>query len=161
MKIRILCVGKCKEEYWKDAIAEYMKRLGRYCNPEIVEVEDEKSTEKGNSGEANAKKAMKAEADRILRYLSDTDYLIALCVEGKQSSSEEFAEHLKDLQTQGISSVTFLIGGSYGIHEELKNKAREKMSFSRLTFPHQLMRVVLLEQIYRCMKILNHEPYHK
>ncbi len=159
MKINIITVGKIKEKYLKDAIAEYSKRLSKFTKLSIIEVSDEKTTEGASVTENNM--VMNKEGERIKSYISDSDYVICLCIEGKKLSSEGFADKLSDIFLKGNSTVSFVIGGSLGICEELKNRADFKLSFSDMTFPHQLMRVILLEQIYRSFKIINNEPYHK
>lgn len=159
MKINIITVGKIKEQYLKDAIAEYSKRLSKFTKLSIIEVSDEKTTEGASVTENNM--VMNKEGERIKSYISDSDYVICLCIEGKKLSSEGFADKLSDIFLKGNSTVSFVIGGSLGICEELKNRADFKLSFSDMTFPHQLMRVILLEQIYRSFKIINNEPYHK
>ena len=159
MKINIITVGKIKEQYLKDAIAEYAKRLSKFTKLSIIEVSDEKTTEGASVTENNM--VMNKEGERIKSYISDSDYVICLCIEGKKLSSEGFADKLSDIFLKGNSTVSFVIGGSLGICEELKNRADFKLSFSDMTFPHQLMRVILLEQIYRSFKIINNEPYHK
>ena len=150
--IKIITVGYLKEQYLKDAIAEYLKRLRKYTNIEIVEVKDEGLVEK--------EKALKLEEEKILKYIQDKDYIITLEVEGKELDSVEFANKLDKIQLE-YSNITFVIGGSYGLSNILKEKANYHLSFSRLTFPHQLFRVLLLEQLYRSYKINNNESYHK
>ena len=150
--IKIITVGYLKEQYLKDAIAEYLKRLRKYTNIEIVEVKDEGLVEK--------EKALKLEEEKILKYIQDKDYIITLEIEGKELDSVEFANKLDKIQLE-YSNITFVIGGSYGLSNILKEKANYHLSFSRLTFPHQLFRVILLEQIYRAFKIINNEEYHK
>ena len=150
--IKIITVGYLKEQYLKDAIAEYLKRLRKYTNIEIVEVKDEGLVEK--------EKALKLEEEKILKYIQDKDYIITLEIEGKELDSVEFANKLDKIQLE-YSNITFVIGGSYGLSNILKDKANYHLSFSRLTFPHQLFRVLLLEQLYRSYKINNNESYHK
>lgn len=150
--IKIITVGTIKEKYLKDAIEEYKKRLSKYTNLELIEVKDE--------GLVEEKKAIFLEGERILKHISPKDYIITLEIEGKMYSSEEFAEKINQIQTEN-SNIVFIIGGSYGLSEEIKNKSRLHLSFSKMTFPHQLFRVFLLEQIYRAYKILNNESYHK
>lgn len=159
MNITILCVGKLKESYWKDAIAEYAKRLSKYCKLDIIEVEDEKTPDKSNPGMDRL--CMEREAERLQRYIKGNTYLISMAIEGKKTDSVGFSKHIGDLQVRGESDITFVIGGSLGILPELKKQSKELISFSDMTFPHQLMRVLLLEQIYRAYRIMNHEPYHK
>ena len=150
--IKIITVGYLKEQYLKDAINEYLKRLRKYTNIEIVEVKDEGLVEK--------EKALKLEEEKILKYIQDKDYIITLEIEGKELDSVEFANKLDKIQLE-YSNITFVIGGSYGLSNILKEKANYHLSFSRLTFPHQLFRVLLLEQLYRSYKINNNESYHK
>ena len=150
--IKIITVGSIKEQYLKDAIEEYKKRISKYTNIEILEVKDE--------GLVEPKKAMTLEEEKILKHINDKDYIITLEIEGKSLSSEEFAEKL-DKITLESSSITFIIGGSYGLSDNIKSKAKLHLSFSKMTFPHQLFRVLLLEQIYRAFKINNNENYHK
>lgn len=159
MKITILTVGKIKEKYLKDAIAEYSKRLSRYCRLEIVETADEKTPDQAS--EALEKQIRKKEGERLRKYLREDAYKIALAIDGKMLSSEEFAEKIECLGIQSTSHIIFIIGGSIGLDEEILKKADYLLSFSKMTFPHQLMRVILLEQIYRGYRILSGEPYHK
>lgn len=159
MKIDILCVGKLKEHYFVDAITEYSKRMSRYVKLSIIEVKDEKTPDHASEKEENQIK--KTEAERLEQYLESFAYKIALCIEGKSCSSEEFSLQIADLENTGKSHIQFIIGGSLGIHDSLKKKADYQLSFSQMTLPYQLMRVVLLEQIYRAYKIKTNEPYHK
>lgn len=159
MKITVITVGKLKEKYLKDAIAEYSKRLSKYCKLEIVEVADEKTTE--NASEVMEKAVRSKEAERILKYVKEDAFVITLEIAGKQLTSEEFAEKIEQLGVRGISHIFFIIGGSIGLGEEVLAKSDYALSFSKMTFPHQLMRVILLEQIYRSYRIINGEPYHK
>lgn len=159
MKITILCVGKIKEKYFTDAATEYIKRTGRYHKMEIVEVADEKTPD--GAGEALNAQIMAREGERILAKIKEGSYVVALAIEGRELSSEELAGKLEALAVNGESHVTFVIGGSLGLSEAVKKRADFLLSFSKMTFPHQLMRVVLLEQIYRCCKISAGEPYHK
>ena len=159
MKITILAVGKIKEKFLSDAVAEYVKRLGRYCRLEIIQVQDEKDSEKPS--EAVKKQILAKEAARIAPHIKDDSFIIALAINGKQLSSEEFARKINSLGISGTSSITFIIGGSLGLSDEILKKADILLSFSKMTFPHQLMRVILLEQIYRGYKIISGEPYHK
>lgn len=159
MKITVLCVGKIKEKYFTDAVQEYTKRLSRYCKPEIIEVADEKTPDRASEHEEEL--IRKKEGERLKKYIKEDSYVIALAIEGKQYSSEEFADKLHRLGLHGESHIIFLIGGSIGLWEELLQEADELLSFSKMTFPHQLMRVVLLEQVYRGYRIMNGEPYHK
>lgn len=159
MKITILCVGKIKEKYFSMAIEEYVKRLSRYCKLEIIEVPDEKTDE--NASAAEEKIVKEKEGERILKNIKDTSYVIALAINGKQLNSVELSEKIEKLGVQGVSHITFVIGGSLGLDERILQRADYKLSFSKMTFPHQLMRVVLLEQVYRSYRIMNGEPYHK
>jgi 23S rRNA (pseudouridine1915-N3)-methyltransferase len=159
MKIDIICVGKLKEKYLIAAVAEYTKRLSKYCKMEIKEVSDEKAPEKlSDKQEIDLKNK---EGEGILKYIKEGAYVIALAIEGKMQSSEELAQNIADLGVKGKSHIVFIIGGSLGLSEEVLKRADEKMSFSKMTFPHQLVRVILLEQVYRCFRINNNEPYHK
>lgn len=150
--IKIICVGKIKEPYLKEAISEYQKRLSKYTKLEIIEILDE--------GLVEIEKAKIKETKKILNHLNEKDYIITLEIEGKQLSSIEFASKIDSIYNEN-SNITFIIGGSYGITDELKSKANYHLSFSKMTFPHQLFRVFLLEQIYRTFKINNNESYHK
>ena len=159
LRTDILCVGRIKEESVRDLIAEYSKRLGSYTTLRILEVKDEKTPE--NCSEPEKQKILQTEGERLAAYLEERSCKIVLAVEGKQMTSEAFAQYFQDQQNAAISHIQFLIGGSLGLDEALKAKADLKLSFSKMTFPHQLMRVILLEQIYRAHKILRREPYHK
>ena len=159
MKITVLAVGKIKERFYTDAVSEYAKRLSRYCRLEIVEVADEKTPD--GAGEAMERKIKEKEGERLLSHIKDNMYVIALAIEGKARSSEELSSRLDNLGLQGNSDIAFVIGGSLGLSEAILKRADEALSFSRMTFPHQLMRVILLEQIYRSFKIQHGEPYHK
>ncbi len=159
MKITILCVGKVKEKYFTNAIEEYAKRLSRYCKLEIVEVSDEKTPD-GASIALEAQIKQK-EGERLLKYIPEDAYVCVLAIEGKQLTSEELSEKMGELGVRGISHIVFVIGGSLGLWDAIIKKADFLLSFSKMTFPHQLMRVVLLEQIYRGYRILQGEPYHK
>jgi rRNA large subunit m3Psi methyltransferase RlmH len=162
MKISILCVGKIKEKFYKDAITEYTKRLSRYASVNVVEVEDEKTPDGASDTECDNIK--KKEAERILKAIDKCgqgSYVITLEIEGKNLSSEEMADKIQKLGVDGVSHIVFVIGGSLGLHDSITRKADMHLSFSRMTFPHQLMRVILLEQIYRSFRIISGEPYHK
>lgn len=159
MKITIVTVGKIKEKYLKDAIAEYSKRLSKYCKLEIVEVPDEKTPD--NASEVVEDSIRSKEAERILKHVKDDSFVITLEINGKQLTSEELADKIEKLGVQGTSHITFIIGGSIGLGKEVLAKSNYALSFSKMTFPHQLMRVILLEQIYRSYRIINGEPYHK
>lgn len=159
MQITIICVGKLKEKFFCDAVNEYAKRLSRYCKLEIIEVADEKTPDSMSDAEENIIK--KKEAERIQKNIKDSMYIIALAIEGKQTDSIGMAEMISSLGISGKSSICFIIGGSLGLHHDIIENADSLLSFSKMTFPHQLMRVILLEQIYRSYRIINHEPYHK
>lgn len=150
--IKIITVGQIKEKYIQDAIKEYKKRLSKYTNIEVIEVKDE--------GLVEEVKAIKLEAEKIKKHINDRDYIVTLEIEGKQMTSVEFANKIDNILIEN-SNVDFIIGGSYGLSADIKNMSRLHLSFSKMTFPHQLFRVLLLEQIYRAYKINNNESYHK
>lgn len=154
-----MTVGKVKEKYFRDAIVEYVKRLSRYCKLEIIEVADEKTPDKAS--ETEEEQIKQKEADRILKNIREDSYCIALAIEGKKMDSVSLARNIERLGLNGKSNIVFVIGGSLGLHQSVLKRADEKLSFSDMTFPHQLMRVILLEQIYRSYRIINKEPYHK
>lgn len=159
MKITVVCVGKIKEKFFTQAIDEYTKRLSRYCKLAIVELPDEKTPDNA-SEQVNA--AIKdKEGERILSAVKPDDYVIALAIEGKMLDSVELSEKIDKLGISGTSSIAFVIGGSLGLSKNVLDRADFKLSFSKMTFPHQLMRVILLEQIYRAYRIMKNEPYHK
>lgn len=159
MKITLICVGKLKEKYLVQAVDEYSKRLSRYCSLEIVELADEKTPD--NAGEALENQIKKKEGERILKALKEDSYCIALAIDGVMLSSEELADKIDTLGVSGTSHITLIIGGSLGLSEDVLKKADYKLSFSKMTFPHQLMRVILLEQLYRSYRINTNQPYHK
>lgn len=159
MKITIIGVGKIKESFFREAVAEYEKRLGRYCKLEICEVADEKTPDGASAAVEDAIK--EKEADRILSRLTEDSYVIILDIGGKRVDSVAFGKKIEQLGISGKSHLVFVIGGSLGLHEKVKNRADMAVSFSDMTFPHQLMRVILLEQIYRGYRIVKGEPYHK
>ena len=159
MKLTLVVVGKIKEKYFTMAIDEYKKRLGRYARLEIVEVADEKTLEGASA--AQGEQIKKKEAERILKNIRDDAYVITLEINGKMLDSIELSEKIESLAVQGVSHIVFVIGGSLGLHSSVSSRADFKLSFSKLTFPHQLMRVILLEQIYRSYRIIENEPYHK
>ncbi len=159
MKITLITVGMIKEKYLKDAIAEYSKRLSRYCKLEIVEVADEKTPD--NASDTVEDAIRDKEGERILKYIKEDAFVITLEIAGKMLTSEEMAEKIEKLGVQGTSHIIFIIGGSIGLGREILKRSDYALSFSKMTFPHQLMRVILLEQIYRSYRIINHEPYHK
>ena len=159
MKITVIAVGKIKEKYLKDALAEYSKRLSRYCKLEIIEVADEKTPDQASKAAEDLIRAK--EGERILKHIRDDMYVITLEIGGKMLSSEELAQKIETLGIQGESSIAFVIGGSIGLGKEVLKRSDYALSFSKMTFPHQLMRVILLEQVYRSYRIMNGEPYHK
>ncbi len=159
MNIKIVCVGKIKEKFYRDAVEEYKKRLSRYCNLQICEVADEKTKEDASDVEVNL--VLEKEAARIEKNIDDSDYVIALAINGKKYDSIAFAKEIENLGVSGQSNICFIIGGSLGIHQSILKKANKTISFSDMTFPHQLMRVILVEQIYRGFRIIRNEPYHK
>jgi 23S rRNA (pseudouridine1915-N3)-methyltransferase len=159
MKITVVAVGKIKEKFYTQAIEEYTKRLSRYCKLQIVQVQDEKTPDEASEREETQIKDR--EGDKILRALPEDAYVIALAINGKTYDSPGLARHMEQLMTGGRSHIVFVIGGSLGLSDQVLSRADEKLSFSALTFPHQLMRVILLEQVYRSFRIMNHEPYHK
>ena len=158
LNINIICVGKIKEKYLKDAIEEYSKRLSRYCKLNIIELPDEKIPDKLNDSLSHEIK--KKECNNIINHIKKDSYIIALDLKGKQFTSEEFSKKLENISMEN-SSITFIIGGSLGLNEDLLSKCHEKVCFSKMTFPHQLIRVFLLEQIFRSFKISNNETYHR
>ncbi len=159
MRITLITVGKIKEKYLRDAILEYSKRLSRYCKLEIIEVSDEKTPD--HASETVETAIRDKEAERILKYIKEGTYVFTLEISGKQLTSEELSEKINSLGVQGESHLVFIIGGSLGLGKEVLKKSNYALSFSKMTFPHQLMRVILLEQIYRSYRIINGEPYHK
>lgn len=159
MNIKIICVGRLKEKYLKMAQDEYLKRLGTYAKVEVIEIKDEDIKE--NFSESEVELAKEREGEGILSKIKDKDLVFTMEIEGKQRSSEEFASEIEDLMIYGNSDVAFVIGGSCGISKEVLKRSDRKISFSKMTFPHQIIRINLLEQIYRAFKIIKNEPYHK
>lgn len=159
MKITIIAVGRIKEKFYREAMAEYGKRLGKYCRFEVIETEDEKTPDK--AGQALEEQIKEKEGQRILKYIKEDAYVITLEIQGQKIESVAFAKKLEKLATYGKSHIQFIIGGSLGLHRTVSERADEKISFSDLTFPHQLMRILLAEQIYRSYRIIHGEPYHK
>ena len=159
MKITIVAVGKIKEKFYRDAIDEYAKRLSKYCKFEIIEVADEKTPDKCSETEEQI--ILSKEADKILKNLRQDMYVYALAIKGKKLDSVAFANEINQLALTGKSSIAFIIGGSLGLHSSVLDRADRHLSFSDMTFPHQLMRVILSEQIYRAYRIIANEPYHK
>ena len=159
MKITIIAVGKIKEKFYRDAIDEYAKRLSKYCKFEIIEVGDEKTPDK--CSEVEEQIILSKEAEKILKHVRADMYVYALAIQGKKLDSVSFANEINQKGITGVSSIAFIIGGSLGLHSSVLNRANYKLSFSDMTFPHQLMRVILSEQIYRSFRIIANEPYHK
>ncbi|MCQ2496706.1 MAG: 23S rRNA (pseudouridine(1915)-N(3))-methyltransferase RlmH [Lachnospiraceae bacterium] len=159
MKISVLCVGKIKEKFYTDAVNEYMKRLTRYCKPEIIEVADEKTPDEASENEERIIK--EKEGERLLSKIRDDAYVIALAIEGKKLNSVQLSKKIEELGLSGSSQICFVIGGSLGLSSAVLSRADMLLSFSDMTFPHQLMRVILLEQTYRAYRIMNNQPYHK
>lgn len=159
MKITIVSVGKIKEKFYRDAIYEYEKRLSRYCKFEMIEVADEKTPD--NASEAEENRIKEKEAERILSHLKEDAYVVTLEISGKKLDSVSFAEYIRQKTVYGVSHLQFVIGGSLGLHQKVSDRSDFKLSFSDMTFPHQLMRVILTEQIYRAFRINAGEPYHK
>ncbi len=159
MNVKILCVGKIKEKFYRDAIDEYVKRLSKYCSVTVTEVPDEKTSE--NSSDTEIDIVKDKEGERLLKHINERDYVIALAILGKQMDSVAFSKFIEDLGIQGKSSLVFVIGGSLGLSDNVLKRSDFQISFSKMTFPHQLMRVILSEQIYRAMRIMKNEPYHK
>ena len=158
-RISIICVGRIKEKYWNEAIAEYAKRLSRYVKLDIIEVADEKTPD--DAPPAVCEQIKKKEADRILENIDERARICTLEIKGRSFSSEQLSEFIGRQGVEGINHIQFIIGGSLGLHESVLKKSQMAISFSAMTFPHQMMRVILLEQIYRSYRILNGEPYHK
>lgn len=159
MNITFVTVGKMKEKYFRDAVAEYQKRLSKYCKLDIIEVADEKTPDKAS--EVLEDQIRQREAERILKNIKENAYCIALTIDGRKRDSVNLAEHIEQLGLGGKSNLVFVIGGSLGLHDSVIKRADETLSFSDMTFPHQLMRVILIEQIYRCYRIINGQKYHK
>jgi len=159
MKIDLLCVGKVKESYFRDAMAEYLKRLKRYAKVLVIEVADEKTDEKASAKEELI--VLEKEAARLQSHMDENAFVITLEIEGKSLSSEQLAQKIDTLGMQGVSHIQFVIGGSLGLAQTIKNRSDFALSFSAMTFPHQLMRVIALEQIYRAYRIIHKQPYHK
>ena len=159
MKIRIIAVGKLKEKYWTEACAEYVKRLSAYCGVEILEIKE--SLLRANPSPAEEEEVRRSEGRDILSKVNREDYVISLEIDGKMLDSEELSLNIERLGISGRSTVDFIIGGSLGLSEEVSERADMRLSFSAMTFPHQMMRVILLEQIYRSFKIIRGETYHK
>lgn len=159
MNIKIICIGKLKEKYWTEAVAEYVKRISRFARIEIIELKETRISDRPSEAEEESVK--KSEGTEILKKIKKDDYCITLEIKGKELSSEQLAKQLDRLALDGKSNISFVIGGSLGLSQEVSARADFKLSFSPMTFPHQMMRVILLEQIYRCFKINNNETYHK
>lgn len=158
LTVQIICIGNLKERYWKDACAEYCKRLSAFCRVQVVELPESRLPE--SPSEAQIRKAMEEEGERILQKAGNS-VLLPLCIEGTQVDSPGLSSCLEELMVSGVSAVSFVIGGSFGLADEVKRRGRKRLSMSKMTFPHQLARVMLLEQVYRAFMILNHAKYHK
>lgn len=159
MNIKIISVGKIKEKYIQEGIKEFTKRLSRYCILDIIEIDDERAPE--NLSEKEMEIVKKKEGEKILSKIPQNSFIISLEIMGKQLSSEELSKKIDDLMVNGVNDICFIIGGSLGLSEEITSKSSFKLSFSKMTFPHQLMRLILLEQVYRAFRIMKGEPYHK
>lgn len=159
MNIKIICVGKLKEKFLKEGIEEFQKRIKTYANLEIAEVKDEACPE--NSSQLEMEKIKEVEGERILGKISKGSYVICLDISGKALTSEDFAKKIESLSVEGISAIDFIIGGSLGLSDDVKSKSDYRLSFSKFTFPHGLMRLILVEQVYRAFRIINNHPYHK
>ncbi len=159
MNITVICVGKIKEKFYREAVCEYSKRLSKFCKLNIIEVDDEEAGQ--NLSPVQESNIKDKEGERILKKIPSNSYVFTLAIEGKKYDSVSFSKNLNDLCIKGQSSICFIIGGSLGLSDKIKDLSNAKLSFSDMTFPHQLMRVILLEQIYRAFKIINNEPYHK
>ncbi len=160
IRVNIICIGKIKEKYFSDAVSEYAKRLSSFCRFSVTELSEER-IRSSLSNEAQINEVLNAEGKRILQKIGQYDYVAAMCIEGKQLSSEELSKTLDNISVGGISTVDFIIGGSYGLSDEVKKRANLKLSMSRMTFPHQMARVILSEQIYRAFEISTNGKYHK
>lgn len=159
IKVNVIAVGKLKEKYLKDACAEYLKRLSAYSKTNVIEIAEERASDNPSRNEIEQVKIK--EGERIIAKIPKGSYVIPMCIEGIQMSSEDFSKKLEDVSIKGFGEVTFIIGGSFGLSDEVKALGKLKLSFGKLTLPHQLMRVVLLEQIYRAFSISNNSKYHK
>lgn len=159
MNIKIIAVGKIKEKYIQEGIKEFIKRLSRYCSLDIIEIDDEKAPEKLSEKEMDIVKAK--EGNKILLKVPQNAYVMSLVIEGSQLSSEGLSEKMSELMVSGTNDICFVIGGSLGLSRDVINRSNYKLSFSKMTFPHQLMRLILLEQVYRGFRIMKGEPYHK
>ncbi len=159
LNVNIICIGKIKEKYWTQAIEEYAKRLSAFCKFRIIELDEEKI--KNNPSASDIDKTLTAEGKRILSKISKSSYTIGMCIEGKIISSEELSKKTDDIALNGYSTINFIIGGSWGLSDEVKNACQFKLSMSKMTFPHQMARVVLCEQIYRAFEISTNGKYHK
>ncbi|HEY8362432.1 MAG TPA: 23S rRNA (pseudouridine(1915)-N(3))-methyltransferase RlmH [Tissierellaceae bacterium] len=159
MNITIIAVGKIKEKYIQEGIKEFIKRLSRYCSLNLIEVDDEKAPENLSQREMEIVKTK--EGQKIITKIPQNSFIISLEIKGKQLSSEELSKKIEELMIEGVNHITFIIGGSLGLSDEVLDRSNFRLSFSKMTFPHQLMRLILLEQIYRAFKIIKNEPYHK
>lgn len=160
IKINIICIGKIKEKYFTDAISEYAKRLTAFCKFSIIELSEEK-IRSNNPNQSQIDEVIEAEGKRIMQKISQSDYVVAMCIEGKVLSSEELSKTIDNVSLSGKSTIDFIIGGSYGLSNEVKSRANLKLSMSRMTFPHTMARMILSEQIYRAFEISTNGKYHK
>ncbi len=160
IRVNIICIGKIKEKYFTDAVAEYAKRLTAFCRFSVTELSEER-IKSNNPNKSQTDEVINAEGKRILQKIGQSDYVVAMCIEGKMLSSEELSKTLDNISVGGVSTVDFIIGGSYGLSDEVKKRANLKLSMSRMTFPHQMARVILSEQIYRAFEISTNGKYHK
>lgn len=159
IRIKVIALGRLKEKYLREAVEEYLKRISGYARTEVIELEPERLSDQPS--EAEIENALRSEADRILKKVDNGSYVIAMCIEGRQLDSREFSRLMEEQANSGTGSFTFIIGSSYGLHDSVKQKADLKFSFSKMTFPHQLFRIMLLEQVYRGFKISEGSKYHK
>lgn len=160
IRVNIICIGKIKEKYFTDAVAEYAKRLTAFCRFSVTELSEER-IKSNNPNQSQTDEVINAEGKRILQKIGQSDYVVAMCIEGKMLSSEELSKTLDNISVGGVSTVDFIIGGSYGLSDKVKKRANLKLSMSRMTFPHQMARVILSEQIYRAFEISTNGKYHK
>lgn len=159
LSISVLCVGKLKESYWRDACAEYMKRLGAFCRAQVIEIAEERIVD--NPSAAQIATTVEAEGERLLSHISADSHVIALCIEGKELDSAQLSQYIQKVTVNGTSKIVLVIGGSWGLSDRVKARADLKLSMSPMTFPHQLARVMVLEQLYRSFQIASGGKYHK
>ena len=159
LRVKIIAVGKLKEEYLREAQQEYLKRLSSFCKAEVCEIGEERLSD--NPSEAEINRCLNKEAEKIIKEIPAGSYVYSMCIEGRESSSEQFSKSIEDIAVNGKSSLVFIIGSSFGLSEIIKSLSDNKLSFSQMTFPHQLARIMLLEQVYRAFSIMNNTKYHK